>query len=714
MKFAYAPESVPLPGYTIKRAIDRGGFGEVYFGISDSGKEVALKLLQHNQEVELRGVRYCLNLKHPNIVSLYDIRTDVEGDVWVVMEYVRGRSLDAILAEAPNGFPANEVEQWLSGIAEGVGFLHERGIVHRDLKPANVFRENGIVKVGDVGLAKIITPSKRSAQTESVGTVYYMAPEVARGKYGCELDVYSLGVMTYEMLCGKLPFDGESAAEILMKHLTERPDLERLPVAVRPVIARALEKDPSQRTPSVLQLADEFRSALEGKSIASVAARVTNFVDVEHLESQQGRSSAHHDAHRETLPYPHDSSSPGGSAPSLKPPKGGDAKPTEASLHSPDAGPNQRSQAPRKLVGWLAHIEDVIHEFINNPILIVVFVVTGLFVFPILQFGGGGVSVSLRAFLAWISLVGVVSWFKIKKLPWRSQEERLKPRKPNPPRASVVKIDPARRARIDHLVKMAERKSAPVPPRPEHLSSQKPPASPVTDDEWIRSIRPIPWRLRGSAVFSSMGLAVIWSLVATTAIMLFQQYFGPEDIEQRLFVSLPHAVLFAGSTIFGAWGVLFTSKLTEGTRAGTFLRGVLAMPLALLAGWTTWNLQRLLHIELLADSLFPGFFSRIGPWQVKELDRIIPEGAFVVFIGALLGLSPLWKLADSYRKHRLQVGAVAKLAFWGWLLPIALKFNQPWSTCLAASVAVVVQLSASWSPRQVIDNTTSLPAEQVA
>ncbi len=180
MKFTFAPEATPLAGYTIKRAIDRGGFGEVYYALSDSGKEVALKLLQRNQQVELRGVSQCLNLKHPNLVTIYDIKTDADGDNWVVMEYVAGKSLEAVLDEHPQGLPLAEVEEWLTGMAAGTAFLHDRGIVHRDLKPANVFRENGVVKIGDVGLSKFITPSRRSAQTESVGTVYYMAPEVAR------------------------------------------------------------------------------------------------------------------------------------------------------------------------------------------------------------------------------------------------------------------------------------------------------------------------------------------------------------------------------------------------------------------------------------------------------------------------------------------------------------------------------------------------------
>jgi eukaryotic-like serine/threonine-protein kinase len=264
MKFTHQPGATPVDGFTIRRGIHRGGFGEVYYAVSDAGKEVALKLLQHDQDIELRGVTQCLNLKHPNLVNLFDVRTDSHGEQWVVMEYVNGTSLEDVLSAFPNGLPLDEVRDWLKGLAAGVSHLHDRGIVHRDLKPANVYRENGIVKVGDVGLSKKLGSDRRGAHTQSVGTVYYMAPEVAKGQYGPELDVYSLGIMLYELLTGRVPFDGETTAEILMKHLTAKPDLSRLPESLRPVVAHALEKDPSSRTPSAAQLFDEFERACDG------------------------------------------------------------------------------------------------------------------------------------------------------------------------------------------------------------------------------------------------------------------------------------------------------------------------------------------------------------------------------------------------------------------------------------------------------------------
>lgn len=265
MKFTYPPEARPLEGYTIKRAIYRGGFGEVYFAVTDAGREVALKLLQNNAEVELRGVQQCLNLSHPNLVTIFDVKQDKDGDYWILMEYVPGETLDGAIRRFPQGMPVETVRKWLPGLAAGVSFLHSRGLVHRDLKPANIFIDNGVVKIGDVGLSKFIAPSQKSAQTQSVGTVYYMAPEIAKGRYGKEVDVYAAGIILFEMLTGQVPFDGESTGEILMKHLTSQPDLNKLPPRLQKVIGRALLKDPEQRYRSLDELKVAFDNAVLGR-----------------------------------------------------------------------------------------------------------------------------------------------------------------------------------------------------------------------------------------------------------------------------------------------------------------------------------------------------------------------------------------------------------------------------------------------------------------
>jgi serine/threonine protein kinase len=251
MRFTYGPNDRPLDGYTIQQGLGRGGFGEVYQAVSDGGKQVALKLVQRNLEVELRGVSQCLNLKHANLVSVYDVKQAANGDSWVVMEFVQGDTLDQVIARHPQGLPPAEALAWLRGICAGVGYLHAQGIVHRDLKPGNTFVESDVVKIGDYGLSKFISTSRRSGQTTSIGTVHYMAPEVLNGRYGKEVDLYAIGVIMYEMLAGRVPFNGQTPAEILMKHLTETPDLTPLPPAFRPVVARLLDKDPYRRYSSV-------------------------------------------------------------------------------------------------------------------------------------------------------------------------------------------------------------------------------------------------------------------------------------------------------------------------------------------------------------------------------------------------------------------------------------------------------------------------------
>jgi len=273
MKFTYNSGQRPLDGYTLKRGIGRGGFGEVYYGVSDGGKEVALKLVHGNEEIELRGVAQCLNLKHANIVNLYDLRTDVQGDHWVVMEYVAGEPLSVVLNRHPRGLPPELAQQWFLALARAVGYLHDHGIVHRDLKPGNIFLENGIVKVGDYGLSKFISSSQRTAQTQSVGTVYYMAPEISTGNYNKQIDIYAAGVILYEMLTGRVPFEGESAGEILMKHLTSPPDLSKLPAEYVAIVGRALAKNPAHRYASMMEMAKAVETVGVADARASVPSR---------------------------------------------------------------------------------------------------------------------------------------------------------------------------------------------------------------------------------------------------------------------------------------------------------------------------------------------------------------------------------------------------------------------------------------------------------
>jgi len=248
----------PLDGYTIQRAVGRGGFGEVYYAVSDGGREVALKYLRENPNVELRGISHCMNLKSPHLVSIFDVRKNADGEYFVIMEYVSGPSLRDLLLAEPAGLGPQKAAFFIREIAKGLAYLHDRGIVHRDMKPGNIFYDEGYVKIGDYGLSKFISVSRHSAQTASVGTVHYMAPEVGSGNYHRGIDIYALGVILYEMLLGRVPYEGGSMGEVLLKHLTAQPEVDNLPAPFSKVIRKALEKDPAERYQSVYEMVDDL------------------------------------------------------------------------------------------------------------------------------------------------------------------------------------------------------------------------------------------------------------------------------------------------------------------------------------------------------------------------------------------------------------------------------------------------------------------------
>ncbi|MBK9128719.1 MAG: protein kinase [Phycisphaerales bacterium] len=270
MPYTFKHGDRPLEGVTVQRAVGRGGFGEVYYALTDSGKQVALKYLRDNPEIELRGIAHVMNLKSPHLITIYDVRKSPTGDPFVIMEYVGGPSLRDMLTAEPRGMSPQKVSFLLAGMCKGLAYLHERGIVHRDLKPANIFYDDGYVKIGDYGLSKHMSVSQHSGQTVSVGTVHYMAPEIGSGSYTKAIDIYALGVILYEMLTGRLPFAGSSMAEILMRHLRDQPNLVGIPEPFARVIAKALAKDPKER----YQDAEEMLAAVSeyegfGRDVAS-------------------------------------------------------------------------------------------------------------------------------------------------------------------------------------------------------------------------------------------------------------------------------------------------------------------------------------------------------------------------------------------------------------------------------------------------------------
>jgi len=257
-KYQYQHGDRPLEGYTIQRAAGRGGFGEVYYAVSDGGREVALKAVQNYEQIELRGISHCMNLKSPHLVTIFDVKYNDQNEPFVIMEYVSGPSLRDLLTESPHGLGVQKAAFFLREIAKSLSFLHECGIVHRDLKPSNIFYENGYVKVGDYGLAKAISASRHSGHTITVGTVHYMAPEIGAGSYNRSIDIYALGVLLYEMLTGDVPFMGSSPAEILMKHMTNAPEVNNIDEPFAHVVKKALAKDPAERYQTVQEMVEDL------------------------------------------------------------------------------------------------------------------------------------------------------------------------------------------------------------------------------------------------------------------------------------------------------------------------------------------------------------------------------------------------------------------------------------------------------------------------
>jgi tRNA A-37 threonylcarbamoyl transferase component Bud32 len=258
--------------YEVQAQIGEGAMGTVYMGVHPViGKKVAIKVLKPelcaNQASIDRFVQEAQAINqigHPNIVDVFSLGELEDGRADFVMELLRGEGLKTRLAKGP--VAAAEACDILDGIARALEAAHAKGIIHRDLKPDNVYLhqvEDGavMVKLLDFGIAKLVrsTPGAEKTQTGNMlGTPRYISPEAARGVHvDHRTDVYSLGVIAYEMLGGKPPFDGETAMDIVVAHMNEPPpplgSLAKLPRSLEQCVMRMLEKDPANR-PSLAEV----------------------------------------------------------------------------------------------------------------------------------------------------------------------------------------------------------------------------------------------------------------------------------------------------------------------------------------------------------------------------------------------------------------------------------------------------------------------------
>ena len=262
--------------YQIIRTIGEGGMANVYLAhdtILD--RDVAVKILRGDLADDEKFVRRfqreaisASSLSHPNIVEMYDVGED-DGQYYIVMEYVEGKTLKS-LVKRRGALTLPEVIDIMLQLTSAVACAHDSYIIHRDIKPQNVLiKEDGTVKITDFGIAMALNSNELTQTNSVMGSVHYLPPEQANGSGATiKSDIYSLGILMFELLTGKLPFKGENAVEIAIKQMRERipsvceinPDI---PQSIENVILKACAKNPKNRYDNVLEMHDDIKTALD-------------------------------------------------------------------------------------------------------------------------------------------------------------------------------------------------------------------------------------------------------------------------------------------------------------------------------------------------------------------------------------------------------------------------------------------------------------------
>ena len=266
--------------YEIIEKVGNGGMATVYKATDLVLKRyVAVKILRDEFTTDEEFIKRfeteaqsAAKLVHSNIVSIFDVGVD-NGIYYIVMELIQGKTLKEIILEEKGPLPWKWSVNVAIQIASALEMAHKNNIIHRDIKPHNIIiTEDGVAKVTDFGIAKAVSNSTITAFGKTIGSVHYFSPEHARGGYtDAKSDLYSLGIVLYEMVTGKVPFDADTPVSIALKHMQEEPvpPIEKnpnLPEALNKIILKALKKDPMLRYQTATELLQDLKSALKNPS----------------------------------------------------------------------------------------------------------------------------------------------------------------------------------------------------------------------------------------------------------------------------------------------------------------------------------------------------------------------------------------------------------------------------------------------------------------
>ena len=238
-------------------------------------RKVAIKVLRgdlsNDEKFIRRFKREALsvsNLSHPNIVEVYDVGEE-DGNYYIVMEYIEGKTLKQLLQKR-GALTLNEVIDIMTQLTDGLAHAHEAYIIHRDIKPQNIMIEdNGLVKITDFGIAMALNSTQLTQTNSVMGSVHYLPPEQANGKGSTvKSDIYSLGILMYELLTGSVPFKGDTAVEIALKHMKEKiPSIRKqnptIPQSVENIVLKATAKNPKNRYDNVRDMYKDLQTALQ-------------------------------------------------------------------------------------------------------------------------------------------------------------------------------------------------------------------------------------------------------------------------------------------------------------------------------------------------------------------------------------------------------------------------------------------------------------------